>query len=97
MGKNLPSGAGAIRLSAPLRGNARNWHDSRMIVSLFLALCLAAGTAFWIWMLVDCANRESDQGNTKVVWVIIIVVANFIGALIYYFARRPQRWAELGR
>jgi hypothetical protein len=80
-----------------LRDDAGNWHDGRVILSFFLVLCVAAGTAFWIWMLVECATRESDHGNTKIVWVIIIVVANFIGALIYYFARRPQRWAELGR
>lgn len=55
------------------------------------------GTGFWIWMLVECATKESDTGNTKVVWAIIIVFTNMIGATIYYFVRRPQRWKELGR
>jgi uncharacterized membrane protein YidH (DUF202 family) len=57
----------------------------------------ALATAFWIWMLVECATREPDTGNAKVVWVIIIVFMNIIGAVIYYFVRRPQRWKELGR
>lgn len=52
---------------------------------------------FWVWMLIDSATRESDQGSTKLVWVVIIVFANFVDAIIYYFVRRPQRWAELGR
>ncbi|MGG6239713.1 PLD nuclease N-terminal domain-containing protein [Nodosilinea sp. AN01ver1] len=50
-----------------------------------------AGFAFWIWMLVDCATQESNSGNTKVVWILIILFANGIGALIYFFFRRPQR------
>jgi hypothetical protein len=55
------------------------------------------GAGFWIWMLVECATKEADTGNTKVVWAIIIVFTNMIGATIYYFVRRPQRWKELGR
>ena len=53
--------------------------------------------ALWAWMLVDCVTRESDQGNTKLIWVLIILFGNFVGALMYLFVRRPQRWAELGR
>jgi hypothetical protein len=46
---------------------------------------------FWIWMLVDCVTKESSQGNDKLVWVLILVLTNWIGALIYFFVRRPQR------
>jgi hypothetical protein len=53
--------------------------------------------AFWIWALVDCATKETNEGNTKLVWVGIILVANWIGALIYLIVRRSQRKAELGR
>lgn len=53
--------------------------------------------AFWIWMLVDCATKEKDEENTKIVWVGIILVANWIGALVYLFVRRPQRKKEMGR
>lgn len=53
--------------------------------------------AFWIWALVDCVTKETDEKNTKAVWVGIILLANWIGALIYLIVRRPQRKAELGR
>jgi uncharacterized membrane protein YidH (DUF202 family) len=66
-------------------------------VLIFAFAMGALATAFWIWMLVECATREPDTGNAKVVWVIIIVFMNIIGAVIYYFVRRPQRWKELGR
>lgn len=52
---------------------------------------------FWIWMLVDCALNEPSEGNDKIVWIIIIVFAQLIGAIIYFFARRPKRMAELGK
>jgi hypothetical protein len=42
-------------------------------------------------MLVDCATKESDEGNTKIVWILIIVFTHIIGAVVYYFVRRPQR------
>jgi hypothetical protein len=66
-----------------------------LLVFVFVIGILGAG--FWVWMLVECATKESETGNTKVVWAIIIVFTNMIGATIYYFVRRPQRWKELGR
>jgi hypothetical protein len=49
------------------------------------------GTLFWIWMLIDCAINEPSQCNDKVIWIFIIIVTHFIGGLIYYFVRRPER------
>jgi len=54
------------------------------------------GTVFWIWMLIDCATKESSQGNDKIVWIIVIALTHFIGALIYFLVRRPTRMRELG-
>ncbi|NER81084.1 MAG: PLDc_N domain-containing protein [Leptolyngbya sp. SIO1D8] len=49
------------------------------------------GSIFWIWMLVDCALQESSQGNTKIVWILIIIFTSWIGAFAYFLFRRPQR------
>ena len=54
--------------------------------------------AFWIWMIVDCATNEPDSpDNTKIVWLLVTILAGWIGAIIYYFARRPKRIAEHGK
>lgn len=53
--------------------------------------------ALWIWMIVDCAKHEKSEGNEKIVWILVIVLAGWIGALVYLFARRPTRKRELGR
>jgi len=55
------------------------------------------GTVLWIWMLVECATKEANEGNEKLVWIVIIALTHWIGALIYLFIRRPRRRAELGR
>lgn len=61
----------------------------------FLVLMLL-GTAFWVWMLVDCATKEPSHGNEKLIWVLVIILTHWIGAAIYYFVRRPSRMAATG-
>ena len=67
-----------------------------MIALVFLAFGLG-GTVFWVWMLIDCASKESNDGNDKLVWVLIIIFTHWIGALIYLLVRRPKRVEELGK
>ena len=67
-------------------------------MAMLFVICVGLGClAFWIWMLVDCATKEPDTGNTKVCWLMIILFAYIIGALIYYFVRVRRRWVEVGR
>lgn len=54
-------------------------------------------TIFWIWMIVDCAVNEPGHDNNKIVWILVILLTHFIGALIYFLARRQQRINEYGR
>jgi len=56
-----------------------------------------AGTIFWIWALVDCATKEPNEGNQKVVWILVIIFTHFIGALLYVLIRRPERIRQLAR
>jgi phospholipase D-like protein len=63
---------------------------------LFFFLLVVTALIFWIWMLVECATKEPSQGNDKIVWIVVIIFAQLIGALIYYFVRRPQRIARYG-
>jgi uncharacterized membrane protein YedE/YeeE len=70
-----------------------------MIKFIFMLPFLLIGLAlfaFWVWMLIDCATKESSQGNDKLVWIVVIALTNWVGAAIYFFVRRPQRIRELG-
>jgi hypothetical protein len=57
----------------------------------------AAAFIFWIWLLIDCATKEPSHGNEKIVWIIIIALFPFLGALLYFFVRRPIRIRQHGR
>jgi len=69
---------------------------SILIVLLFGLIAISC-FLFWIWMLVDCAMNEPSEGNDKIVWIVIMVFVHFIGALLYYFIRRPERRRVHGR
>jgi len=62
---------------------------------LFLAIGIG-GTVLWIWMIVDCATKEPSEGNDKLIWILVIVLTHWIGALIYLLVRRPKRIEQLG-
>jgi hypothetical protein len=70
---------------------------ANVLFLLMLAAIALACFAFWLWMLVECVTKEPDTGNNKICWVLIIVFAHIVGALIYCFVRRPRRYAEVGR
>ena len=67
-----------------------------MIFHLLLLALVLGASVFWVCMIIDCATKEPARGNEKIIWILIIILTHWIGALIYYFVRRPQRIAELG-
>lgn len=68
-----------------------------LLFACLIGLIALLGTIFWIWMIVDCATNEPSEGNDKVIWLLVIILTHFIGALIYFFARRPERRRTAGR
>ena len=40
---------------------------------------------FWIVGLVDVVRRQFPDGSIIIVWVLVVVFLNFLGALISYF------------
>jgi hypothetical protein len=61
---------------------------------LIVILLILSMTGLWVWLLVDCIQHESERH--KVMWILIIVLAGILGALIYLFARRIPRRRTLG-
>lgn len=67
-----------------------------LIIPIWLAI-VVGGIVLWIWTLLDCIKNEPDQGNERIIWVVVIAVAQLVGAIIYLVARRPVRKRLLGR
>jgi hypothetical protein len=62
---------------------------------VLLILCLLPlsllSLAFWIWMLIDAAQNRGLNENERIIWVIVVALLHFIGALVYFFVARPKR------
>lgn len=61
-----------------------------ILIMLFMFAFMAVAVSFWIWMIVDCVNNE-PPGNDKIVWLLIVILLNWVGGLVYFFARRGPR------
>lgn len=55
------------------------------------------GLALWIWMLIEAATCEPAEGNDRIVWLLLVIFAGVVGALIYLLVRRPERKRKYGR
>ncbi|MGQ9513336.1 PLDc N-terminal domain-containing protein [Thermodesulfitimonas sp.] len=65
---------------------AYNIRPSEILVILFAL----ASTAFWVWVLITCALEE-PPGKPKVVWVVLIALTHWVGALAYLFWKSFQK------
>jgi hypothetical protein len=72
----------------PLIATAMNFVGPSIFMILFLLIALFA-SIFWILMIIDCAKYES--GPEQVLWILVIIFAHGLGALIYYFVRKAPR------
>jgi hypothetical protein len=61
-----------------------------IVFFLLTAALTVLAFVFWIWMLIDCVKNPGLPSGEKVVWVIVIALTHFLGALIYFFAGRPR-------
>lgn len=52
-------------------------------------------TIFWIWMLVDCIKNRSLNDTEKLIWVLVIVFLNGLGAILYFFIARSKKGLSL--
>lgn len=66
-----------------------------VLMLLFLPVSLAL-FAFWLWMLIHAIQNRGLNDSERIVWVIVIVFVNLIGALIYFFVGRPRAQAAPG-
>lgn len=61
-----------------------------IMVSFFAIFCIVV-FLFWLWMLIDCAKRDFPKPNDKVVWILVIIFIQIVGATIYYFMIKRKR------
>jgi hypothetical protein len=47
-----------------------------------------------VWALLDIIRRERVTGGNKVVWILVIVLVNTIGPIVYFLFGRKEGTAE---
>jgi hypothetical protein len=52
---------------------------------------------FWIWVLVDCARRKFRNNLEKIIWIVVLVFAGIIGALVYLIVIRMSNPSGLAK
>ncbi len=57
---------------------------------IILAAAIIAAKVFWIITIVDVARRKFPEENTKIVWLIVVIMGSFIGAIVYHVVGKPQ-------
>ncbi len=64
------------------------------LVLIFIILSiLAVGLLVPIIALIDVIRSDFRSANDKLIWVIVILFLNIIGAVLYWFIGRNQRVA----
>ncbi|MGN6366776.1 MAG: PLDc N-terminal domain-containing protein [Phycisphaerae bacterium] len=54
------------------------------------------GLIFWIMMIIEIVQKEPSEGNDKIIWLLIVILLHWLGALIYFLVRRPERIRKYG-
>jgi hypothetical protein len=45
---------------------------------------------FWLWMLIECIMNKGLTSTEKLIWVLVIIFLNGLGALLYFFIGRGK-------
>jgi len=62
-----------------------------IIVFLFFLFwfIVVASPIFWVWMLIDVIKYQKKEQE---IWILIVVLGNVFGAVMYYFLARRERY-----
>jgi hypothetical protein len=65
--------------------------ESVLFFALFLLFGLAA-FGVWIWALIDAIRTPdgSFRAGNQLIWVLVILIGNLLGAIIYLIVGRPS-------
>jgi hypothetical protein len=74
-----------------LAQNAADFFVGFGILWIFMFILGLAALAVWIWALVDAIQNPALDSTMRIVWVLVIVFMQIIGAIIYLAVGRSKR------
>ena len=76
------------------------WFPNLGLLLIFLILFASIFGIFvlvvWIWALIDCLNSEKNTSD-KLLWILLIVLFNIIGAILYFILGRSKEVKQMGK
>jgi hypothetical protein len=69
-----------LALLAQNGGNIGAWFGGLAILWIVLAI---AALAIWVWALIDAIQNPALDSTMRIVWILVIVFTQIIGAVIY--------------
>lgn len=60
----------------------------------FFVLLIILCSILWLWLLIDCIKREFSNPNDKIMWILLFIFTQTIGALIYYLVVKRKRGSK---
>lgn len=61
--------------------------------AIYETLILIAVLLFPIWALIDIL-KSKFEGNTKLIWIMLVVFTNLIGTILYFIIGKNQKIKE---
>lgn len=61
------------------------------MIALFAFSFVIGLLAFWIYCVVDIVKSEFKNSNDKIIWLILILMVPFLGAILYIAVGKTQK------
>jgi len=69
--------------------------EPQVVLLVVVAILGVLAVAFTVWAIVDVLRVPQPRSATKLVWVILLLATNVLGALLYLWLGRPRAPAPL--
>ncbi len=69
----------------------RGYYNNFFMTSPLFWVLGAILVLFWLWMFVDCLKKNFKKDMDKLVWIIVLLYLNIVGAFLYYFLVKSKR------
>ncbi len=75
----------AIRLENSHQEVPIELFQSISVMILFIALAIIIKMGIMIYYIVHASNNPKNENNTRIMWIVLLVLVGTISSIVYYF------------
>ena len=75
----------AIRLEGSHQEVPMEFFQSISVMILFIVLAIIIKMGIMIYYIVHASNNPKNENNTKIMWIVLLVLVGTISSIVYYF------------